>query len=210
MVSGEGAVLPGCRTLRGVSAPSPVLTTIRERRTVDLAALKPDSIPHDLLLTLLEAANWAPSHGRTEPWRFVVFTGAGREHLADTLATSLARLKGETHPDPEALRAQWERQNLAPVWLIVAAEPAEKPRMPPHEEQWAVACAVQNLLLAARAHGLGGKWITNPPSLHEHTRQSLGFSERAHMMGLIYLGYPAGEWPRGERRPVGEKVRWVE
>ncbi|EYB69261.1 nitroreductase [Deinococcus phoenicis] len=191
-------------------APLDLLTAVRERRTVDLNRLSPRPIPTSTLLTLLEAANWAPSHGRTEPWRFVVFTGEGRMRLAETLATSLARLKGEAEPGPDVLRAQRERQRLAPVWLVVAAEPAEKPRMPLHEEQWAVACAVQTLMLAARALGIASKWITNAPSLHEHTRQALGFGEGVSLMGLVYLGYPQGEWPAGERRPVADKVRWVE
>ncbi|WP_034387826.1 nitroreductase [Deinococcus sp. YIM 77859] len=193
-----------------LSAPLDLLTTIRERRTVELKDLKPDPIPHEVLLTLLEAANWAPSHGKTEPWRFVVFTGEGRMRLAGVLAASLARLKGEAAPDPEVLRAQRERQRLAPVWLAVAVEPAQKPQMPLHEEQWAVACAVQNLMLAARSLGIASKWITNAASLHPQTREALGFGERASMMGLVYLGYPRGEWPAGERRPVEDKVRWVE
>ncbi|SMB94674.1 nitroreductase family protein [Deinococcus hopiensis] len=193
-----------------IAEPPNLLATFQARRTVDLAALRPDPIPHGTVLRLLEAANWAPSHGRTEPWRFAVFTGEGRRVLSDALATSLALIKGEPQADPEVVRAQRERQLLAPVWLAVAAEPAEKPKMPLHEEQWATVCAVQNLLLAARALGIASKWITNAPSMHEHTRKRLHFSERAHMMGLIYLGYPAGEWPQGERRAVEEKVRWVE
>ncbi|WP_407541568.1 nitroreductase (plasmid) [Deinococcus radiomollis] len=201
-------------TLPTPSAPPlDLLTTIRERRTVDLSALKPDSISRPVLEGLLEAANWAPSHGQTEPWRFVVFTGVGRAILARTLATSQALLKGQTEPDPEVLRAQLARQQLAPVWVMVAAEPSEKPRMPLHEEQWAVACAVQNLMLAARSQGIGSKWISNPPSLHPNTAASLGFAEGASMMGMLYLGYvqpgPA-DWPAGKRRPVSEKVRWIE
>lgn len=191
-------------------APLDLLTAVRERRTVDLKDLSPDPIPREVLLTLLEAANWAPSHGRTEPWRFVVFTGEGRRQLADTLAMSLARLKGAAQPDPEVQRAQRERQNLAPVWIAVAAEPAAHPRMPLHEEQWAVACAVQTLMLTARSLGIASKWITNAASLHPHTREALGFGEQASMMGLVYLGYPRGEWPAGERRPIEDKVRWVE
>ncbi|WP_345459748.1 nitroreductase [Deinococcus carri] len=190
--------------------PLDLLTTIHARRTVDLARLRPDPIPRETLLTLLEAANWAPSHGRTEPWRFVVFTGEGRMRLAEVLATSLARLKGEEQADPDVLRTQRERQRLAPVWLAVAVQPAEKPRMPLYEDQWAVACAVQTLMLAARSLGIGSKWITNAASLHEHTAQALGFGEGASMMGLVYLGFVDGEWPVGERRPMGDKVRWVE
>ena len=190
--------------------PLALLDAVAGRRTVDLASLKPDAIPAATLRMLLDAANWAPSHGQTEPWRFAVFTGEGRRVLATTLATSLALLKGQQEPDAETLRLQQARQQLAPVWIAVAAEPALKPSMPLHEEQWAVACAVQNLMLAARAVGIGSKWISNAPSLHPNTARSLGFSERSHMMGVLYLGYPAGEWPSGKRRPAADKVRWID
>ena len=197
--------------------PLDLLTSIRMRRTVDLTLLKPDPLPREVLLRLLDAANWAPSHGQTEPWRFAVFTGTGRSRLSDALATSMALLKGQEQPDPEALRLQRAKQALAPVWLAIAVEPAAKPRMPLHEEQWAVVCAVQNLMLAARSLGIGSKWISNPPSLHPNTASTLGFAPGASMMGLLYLGYvqddPAGQgsqWPAGKRRPISEKVQWVD
>ena len=71
-----------------MTTPTPLdtLSAIRERRTVDLPLLSPDPIDDQTLDTLLEAANWAPNHGRTEPWRFAVFTGEGRLKLADALA----------------------------------------------------------------------------------------------------------------------------
>ncbi len=188
-----------------------LLASIEGRRTVDLTLLRPDPIARHVIEELLEAANWAPSHGQTEPWRFAVFTGTGREQLSRALATSAALLKGESTPDPAALEAQIARQQLAPVWMVVAAEPAVKPRMPLYEEQWATACAVQNLLLAARSRGIGSKWISNLPSLHPNTARTLGFSETASMMGMLYLGYVQGDethWPAGKRRPVADKVRW--
>ncbi len=184
--------------------------SVRERRTVDLVNLSAVPVAPPVIERVLEAANWAPSHGQTEPWRFAVFTGEARMRLSEALATSLALLKGEPQADPEVLRLQQGRQRLAPVWIAVAVEPAVQPRMPLHEEQWAVACAVQNLMLTARSLGLASKWISNPPSLHDATRAALGFGERASMMGVLYLGYPRdeGSWPAGKRRPLAEKVRY--
>ena len=196
--------------------PTSLREIVANRRSLGLARLKEDAVDPQILHQALEAANWAPSHGQTEPWRFVVFTGTGRRKLAETLATSAALLKGQEQPDPELLRLQQARQEMAPVWIAVAAEPAEKPKMPLYEEQWAVACAVQTLLLAARSLDIGSKWISNAPSLHPNTASSLGFAPSATMMGLVYLGYlredGAGHdpWPAGRRRPVSEKVRWLD
>lgn len=185
-----------------------VLHAIRHRRTADLKDLSPAPVPRATLHALLEAANWAPSHGRTEPWRLMVFTGARRARLSEALNASAAFLTPAL--TEEARQGQRDRRLLAPVWIAVAAEPALKPRMPLHEEQWATVCAVHNLLLAATAHGLVGKWITNGPSLHPNTARMLGFPEEAVMVGVLYLGYPRGGWPVGTPRPVEDKVRWVE
>ena len=73
-----------------------------------------------------------------------------------------------------------------------------------------MACAVQTLMLAARSVGLASKWISNAPSLHPNTARALGFAETASMMGIIALGYIDGEWPVGERRPIADKVRWID
>ena len=51
---------------------------IRLRRSIKPEKMKPDPVPRALLDRMLEAANWAPSHGLTEPWRFVVHTGDAR------------------------------------------------------------------------------------------------------------------------------------
>ncbi|WP_216324329.1 nitroreductase family protein [Deinococcus aestuarii] len=185
-----------------------VLHAIRHRRTADLKDLSPAPVPRATLHALFEAANWAPSHGRTEPWRLIVFTGAGRARLSGALNASAGLLNPAL--TEEARQGQRDRQNLAPVWIAVAAEPSVRPRMPLHEEQWATVCAVHNLLLAATAHGLVGKWITNAPSLHPNTARLLGFPGEASMVGVVYLGFPRADWPLGTRRPVEDKVRWVE
>ena len=70
---------PQARTLENASQ------LIRNRRTIKPAAMADEELPVDLLETLLENANWAPTHGLTEPWRFKVFRGAARARLADTL-----------------------------------------------------------------------------------------------------------------------------
>ena len=55
---------------------------IAQRRMVTPGAMSDRPVPRDVLEQLLEAANWAPSHRRTEPWRFVVVQGAALEHLS--------------------------------------------------------------------------------------------------------------------------------
>lgn len=56
---------------------------IRQRRSMGLSRLSDEPVPRTLIEQMLDAANWAPSHGDTEPWRFTVFMGEGRAALAD-------------------------------------------------------------------------------------------------------------------------------
>lgn len=64
--------------------PQQVNDLIRSRRSVYVPQFEVGKIiPDDIIWQLLENANWAPAHKRTEPWRFVVFAGAGRQKLAE-------------------------------------------------------------------------------------------------------------------------------
>ena len=183
------------------------LTAIRERRTVKLPQLSDRAINDQTIQTLLEAANWAPNHGRNEPWRFAVFTGLGRRHLAQALAEAQALHKGIEFT-PELLAEQQNKQDQAPVWILVAAKTPETSKLPEYEDDWATAAAVQNLLLAARAMHIASKWISNAACMHPHTLESLGFEKGCRPLGLLYLGYPVGNWPKGSREPLEGKVRW--
>ena len=54
-----------------------VLQTIRERRTIKPKEFLQETISDEVINEILESANWAPNHGKTEPWRLTVFTGEG-------------------------------------------------------------------------------------------------------------------------------------
>ncbi|HVK03023.1 MAG TPA: nitroreductase family protein, partial [Armatimonadaceae bacterium] len=99
---------------------------IAHRRSMGLARLKPDPVEPRLIETLLEAANWAPSHGDTEPWRFTVFTGESRRALGDVFAEAY-RLDAEADGDgfkQNTYEAYRERGLSAPVWISVGVQPA--------------------------------------------------------------------------------------
>ncbi|MCS7051977.1 MAG: nitroreductase family protein, partial [Thermomicrobium sp.] len=137
-----------------MAAPKPdsadaILAALRSRRSVK--AVRPDPVPQELIQQVLEAANWAPNHHLTQPWRFFVLRGEARRALGDVLARdpSLSPAKRE------AIR---QKPLRAPVVIAVAVEP--DPHRPLLDELCAGAAAVQNLLLAAHALGLGAIWRT--------------------------------------------------
>lgn len=188
---------------------------IAHRRSLGLARYLPDK-PVDpcLVARMLQAADWAPSHKDTEPWRFTVFMGESRRALGRAFG-EVYRM--ETEPadfKEEARRAYCDRVQAAPVWIAIGMAPALRADgsllMTEEEELMAVACAVQNLHLVASAMGLAGMWHSKGLSVHPRIARFLGLEPPSRLLGFFYCGWPAAAWPAGERRPLSEKVRWAE
>ena len=87
-----------------ISNPEALYDAILQRRSMGLSRLKPDPVDRALIEQMLEAANWAPSHGDTEPWRFTVFAGAGRAVLAELYAAAQGRRRRAQSSVPPARR----------------------------------------------------------------------------------------------------------
>ena len=96
----------------------------------------------------------------------------------------------------------------APWVIAIVMHRQESHKIPEIEEVEAVACAVQNMHLTATAYGLGGFWSSNNAVCSSPMRDFLGFSGADRVLGLFYLGYPAGDWPTSQRGPVSEKTTW--
>ena len=194
------------------AAPAEVgalLHLIQHRRSFGLKDLRPDPVPREQIELLLEAANWAPTHGKTEPWRFTVYTGEGRRGLGAALGEAYRLGTAPERFDPAGQAAQRDKVWQAPVWISVGAMLGTNPKIPDVEEIMAVASAVQNMQLLAAALGLGSKWTSGLTAVHPHTAAFVGLTPPARLLGFIYIGYPAGPWPPGQRRPIADKVRWV-
>jgi len=188
-------------------------TAILNRRSMGLSRLKPDTVDRRLIERMLEAANWAPSNEDTEPWRFTVFSGEGREVLAELFADAHREERGGNAPAIEHEGAR-KRAFAAPVWISIGMSPALKEDgsllMSEDEEIMAVACAVQNLHLMASALGLAGMWHSKGTSVSSIVARGLGLEPPARLLGFFMCGWPATDWLTSERRPLSEKIRWVE
>ncbi|MGJ8655971.1 MAG: nitroreductase family protein [Akkermansiaceae bacterium] len=160
--------------------------------------------------TLIECANWAPSHGHTEPWRFTIFRGGSRKLVAEALQ---AAYKAET---PEAEFKQQKHDNMGVYPLQVHAVIAivmnrgDLPKVPVIEEVEAVACAVQNMHLAASAAGLGMYWSSPAATYGASFTEFLKLGDEDKCLGLLYVGWPkeGQEWPKSTRKPAMDKVVW--
>ena len=182
------------------------LEAIRTRRTV--GKVKSDPIDQQTIETLLEAATWAPNHRHTEPWRFFVLTGEGRRKLGEGYAAVAQEEMADpmTEENQNRLRREVEKAFRAPLVITVAAVPSNHPDVLRIEELGAVYAAIQNMLLAAHALGLGAIWRTGKPAYHPKMKEQFGLRERDEILGFVYIGYPAIP---GKRTSYKDKTVWV-
>jgi nitroreductase len=183
-----------------------VLEAIHQRHSI--GKVKPDPIPREVIEKLLSAAVQAPNHHKVQPWRFVVMTGAARGKLGDAMAQSLKISKPEaTEDDLQRERLKPER---APVVIAVAVDKPNLPKVFEIENVCATAAAVQNLLLAAQALGLGAMWRTGTAATDPAIKQFLGFEPDQHVIGFVYVGYPQEISSPRERPSFEDNTVWRE
>ncbi|MCJ8209068.1 nitroreductase [Mucilaginibacter sp. RS28] len=180
---------------------------IKSRRTVKAAAMNGNKIPNGHVAALLELADWAPNHGSTEPWRFVVY-----ENPADFCQQHAGLYKEHTPAEnfnETSYNNFMTQGNKASHVLVAVMKRGDLPKIPVFEEIIAASCAVENLLLGATALNIVGFWSTGGMILKQPMKDFLQLGEEDHVLGVLYLGY-ADEKPEGRRKiPLEEKVKWV-
>ncbi len=189
----------------------PLLEGIRTTRAI--RRLRPDPVPLALVRKVCEAGTYAPSGGNRQPWIFIAVTEperrawvAERYRRAFDAYIQPAFEAAKDPAFPEATRrnmraAQHLAEHLheAPVHLFAAGwtrrgEPQLQALFP----------AIQNVLLACRAVGLGASLTTVHRAFGREIDAWLGLPERQPTCALIPIGWPRGRYGRPPRRPVDE------
>ena len=183
--------------------------------------LSTEPISEEVLWALLDAAVRGPSGGNTQRWAWVVVTdqelkkqiaGFYRDGWEKAYGSRREQILG-ADPDSDGMskRSFLAADHLAahleeaPVWVIpvlLGAARSGNPRLGS-----SIYGAVQQLMLAARAHGVGSTLTTLYTGHEDDVRKLLNLPENALTMALIPLGYPArGRWAQPKRRPLDEVV----
>jgi len=182
---------------------------IRTRRTV--RSFNGEPVSDETIAELIEAAIWAPNHRMTEPWRFYVLakSGEGRRQVAE-LAHEWTR-NNTLNPNPERAKSSAEaaRAELldAPALIYVYSLLGDSDEIA-EENYSATSCAIQNLMLAAHARGLGVGWSTGKPTRHERLAEALGADPNSRVVGCLYIGYP-GIVPESRRKEISTVTSWL-
>lgn len=182
---------------------------IRTRRSV--GKVKNDPIPRESMEAILEAGTWAPNHKRTEPWRFYVMSGEGRELLGNAMADIAEANAGDKSEEEiaAARESAMAKAMRSPVIIGVAVQPSDDPKVVELEEYGAVFAAIQNMLLEAHGLGLGAVWRTGDTCYHKTMNRAFGLGERDKMLGFIYLGVPDMDIKPGKRSDAADKTVWI-
>ncbi len=139
--------------------------------------------------TIYRAALRAADHGKMQPWRFLVVEGGGLDRLGDLFVQAARKDVPEmTEPDQQSLRAKPRR---APLVLVAIAACRQNPKVPHVEQLISAGAAVQNMLNAAFALGVGAFWRTGAMTYHPVVKEGLGVGELEEIVGFLYLGTPS-------------------
>ncbi|MFA6364147.1 nitroreductase family protein [Methanoregula sp.] len=188
---------------------------IHARRAV--RKYRPDPVPKEEIQKILDAANQAPSAMNLQQWEFVVVTGEKIREMGGSYRAIVEEFTRNWDPSP--LRGSLSREEFirfaasyggAPVVIVVLTNAADTDDFRRANLESASA-AMENLMLAATALGLGTCWMTGPLRDEKALRRILAIPEDRELVAVTPLGYPevvpAGQ-PRHDPELV-QKVRWV-
>ena len=191
--------------------PASVNDFLAGRRSVYQSQYSGEPVSDEVVKQMLINANWAPTHKLTEPWRFVVFTGNGIRKLAE-FQSSLYKAVTTTNGTYKEDRYEnlLTKPMLSSHIIAVGMKRDEKKSLPEVEEIGAVFCAVQNMYLTACAYGVGCYLSTGGITFYEEAKEFFGLGADDKLLGFMHVGMPKGPVPPGRRRPVEEKVKWID
>lgn len=158
------------------------IEALKTRRSV--RTFKSDPVPREIIEDIIDCARMAPTAMNMQPWEFVVVTDAEmRERIADI--TDYGKFIAE-----------------APVCIAVFCKDVKY-----YLEDGSA--ATENILIAARAHGLGSCWVAGDKKPYaSDIAKMLNVPGNYKLISLIAIGYPAQEPKAISKRPLAEVLHW--
>ena len=187
--------------------------------------LKPDPVPDELIRKILRAGVCAPNGANTQKWRFLVLKDSKiKQQVQIYYKRALDEVMGPHYrnsaPPPGVTREAYMRQfaaveyltdhfHEAPVWIVACLDHGTS--TPTRGSGASIYPAVQNMLLAARALGLGATLTTRHLMYEKETEAALGLPPGVHSYAILPIGYPMGKFGPVGRAPLADVVyqdRW--
>ena len=179
---------------------------IKSRRSVMPTQYSEEEITAKELDLILESANWAPNHKKTEPWRFKIIQGNARQRFSDFMVEKYLET---THPE-----AQSERKKSAIVEKCLRSDKVilicmkTSHLLPEWEELAATAMAVQNMWLMCTSLKIGSYWSS--PGAISKMNEFIDLEEDEKCFGIFYMGKLNAPLHEGTRKPIKDKIQFIE
>lgn len=183
-----------------------IFDLIKKRRSVFPAQYNEKSIAKTDIERILQAANYAPNHKKTEPWRFKVLRGDKKAELGEFLSNTYIDITEK----PKQIKAKKLIENPKKADAIIAICMQRDPNesIPEWEEVAAVSMAVQNMWLCCTEMGIGSYWSS--PGLIKYMHEFFNMNEGEKCLGFFYMGYYDEELPEVTRTSIEDKVVWMD
>lgn len=185
---------------------SSIKDLIQKRRSIFPVQYNGQPVSKEVLQDVLECANWAPNHKKTEPWRFKVIRGSRLRALGEFLSSKYQEVTEQ--PKQVKTRKLLENPQKAGVIIAICMQRDPKESLPLWEEQAAVAMAVQNMWLRCTELEIGAYWSS--PGLIKYMGEFFELKAGESCLGFFYMGYSDEPWPESQRGPIADKVQWLE
>lgn len=179
--------------------------------------LKPDPVPQELIEKVIYGATRASSPGNSQGWDFVVVRDRAtkaklgpviRERLLPMIEKVPKRPGGEAKMVDGAMHLVREFENV-PVWILVCGRKVYPPGAATDQMvDAALYPAAQNLIVSARALGLGTTFTTLQIATEHEMREVLGIPADCSIAVCIALGYPDRPFGPVKRKPVSDVIHW--
>ena len=192
--------------------------------TRSMRRLKPDPVPDDLIVKILEAGTAAANGGNFQTWRFLVIKDAEiKKKVQVWYKKAYDEIIGPRYataaPPPGVAPEKYGRQHgaveyltehfhEAPVWIVACLVDGPNPN---RATGASIYPAVQNMLLAIRALGLGSTLTTRHLMFAKEAEEALGLPEGVHSYAILPVGYPMGKFGpvgRGKLEDFVYADRW--
>jgi len=186
-----------------------IASIIETRRTTKVAQMNGSIIERNELEDILALANWAPTHGKTEPWRFLVYEGAALQEFCKAHAEMY---KSDVAPDA-FLQTKYDNLLLpaekASHLVVAYMQRTPNTKIPVIEEIAASCAAIQNILLGAASKNIAAIWNTGGMFFNEKMQSYLNLNDEDILLGFLYLGYSDEPSKEGSRKTTfQEKIIW--
>jgi nitroreductase len=183
-----------------------VLQTLKDRRAVrNYLSIEVEA---DKITKLLEAATWAPNDRLREPWHFYVIRGEAKQRY-EQIAKDYLQARFPTKP--KLIQESLTVLEKTPLVIVVTADIIPEDEASSEDNEYAVACSIHSMWLAAKELGLGLVWRTRGIGLvrDERMYRFIGSPENKKVIGTVFIGYPETESSPTVRVAAELKTTWL-